>query len=156
MTTLIIKAAARMGPSQARRSSRLPLVFLSIPINSGTLKFQICLASIYTENMRNGVNLVNYDAPLAIYFYGSPYTDPADPIIAATYAMITAETLGLGTCMLGGVHPLIQSGKKAKLFREMQEIKYASREGLFVVFGYPQVKYKKGIRRTFASVEIKK
>jgi len=113
------------------------------------------LFRIYTENMQNGINLVNYDAPLAMYFYGSPYTDPADPIVAATYAMITAETLGLGTCMIGGIHPLIQSGKKAKLFREMQGIKYASREGLFVIFGYPQVKYKKGIRRTFASVEVK-
>ncbi|MEZ4526315.1 MAG: nitroreductase family protein [Desulfobacterales bacterium] len=113
------------------------------------------LFRIYTENMKNGANLVNYDAPLAMYFYGSPYCDPADPVVAATYAMITAETLGLGTCMLGGIHPLIQSGKKAKLFRKMQGIKYASREGLFVIFGYPLVKYKKGIRRTFASAEIK-
>jgi ferredoxin len=108
---------------------------------------------IYTENMQKGVNLVNYDAPLAMYFYGSPYADPADPIVAATYAMIAAETLGLGTCMLGGVHPLIQYGKKAKEFRKAQGIKYASREGLFVIFGYPQVNYKKGIRRSFASIE---
>lgn len=113
------------------------------------------LFRIYLENMRNGVNLVNYDAPLAMYFYGSPYTDPADPIVAATYAMLAAETLGLGTCMLGGVHPLIQSGKKAREFRKAQGIKYASREGLFVIFGYPQVHYKKGIRRTFASIDNK-
>lgn len=114
------------------------------------------LFGIYTDNMKKGINLVNYDAPLAMYFYGSPYSDPADPIIAATYAMVAAETLGLGTCMLGGVHPLIQNGKRAKEFRKAQGIKYASREGLFVVFGHPEVKYKKGIRRTFASVEIKK
>jgi ferredoxin len=114
------------------------------------------LFRVYTENMQKGINLVNYDAPLAMYFYGSPYTDPADPIIAATYAMIAAETMGLGTCMLGGMHPLIQNGKKAKEFRKTQGIKYASREGLFVIFGYPEVKYKKGIRRTFASIEIKK
>ncbi len=113
------------------------------------------LLHVYTENMQAGVNLVNYDAPLAMYFYGSPYTDPADPIIAATYAMIAAETLGLGTCMLGAVHPLIQKGNRAKQFREAQGIRYASREGLFVIFGYPQVKYKKGIRRTFASINIR-
>ena len=110
---------------------------------------------IFTENMRNGINLVTYDAPLAMYFYGSPYTDPADPIVAATYAMIAAETLGLGTCMIGSVHPFIQKGKKAKEFRKKQGIKFASQEGLFVIFGYPQVKYNKGIRRTFASIEIK-
>jgi len=111
------------------------------------------LFKVYSKYNKSGRNLINYDAPLAIYFYGSPYTDPADPIIAATYAMIVAESLGLGTCMLGGVHPFIQSGKKAKKFRKKNQIKYQSKEGLFVIFGYPSVKYKKGINRTFASVE---
>lgn len=106
----------------------------------------------YTENMEQGINLVTYDAPLALYFYGSPYTDPADPIVAATYAMIAAESMGLGTCMLGAIHPFIQNGKKARQFREKYGIRFKSREGLFVVVGYPAVQYKKGIRRSFASV----
>ncbi len=110
------------------------------------------LFDVYIKNMQVGINLVNYDAPLALYFYGSPYTDPADPIVAATAAMYAGESLGLGTCMLGGIHPLIQNGKKAKIFREKHGIQYPSREGLFVIFGYPAVHYKKGIRRTFASV----
>ena len=76
----------------------------------------------------------------------------ADPIIAATYAMMAAEALGLGTCMLGTVHPLIQNGNMAKKFRKKYGIKYTSREGLFVAFGYKSVKYSKGINRTFASV----
>lgn len=112
------------------------------------------LFDVYIKNMRVGINLVNYDAPLAMYFYGSPYTDPADPIVAATTAMYAAESLGLGTCMLGGVHPLLQNGKKAREFREKHGIKYASREGLIVVFGYPAVKYRKGIKRTFASTSV--
>lgn len=110
------------------------------------------LFHIYIDNMKKGVNLVNYDAPLAIYFYGSPYADPTDPIIAATYAMVAAEALGLGTCMLGAIHPMIQSGKKAKIFREKHGIKHPSREGIFVIFGVPDVQYHKGVRRTFASV----
>lgn len=110
------------------------------------------LFDVYIKNIQAGINLVNYDAPLALYFYGSPYTDPADPIVAATAAMYAGESLGLGTCMLGGIHPLIQNGKKAKIFREKHGIQYPSREGLFVIFGYPAVHYKKGIRRTFASV----
>lgn len=110
------------------------------------------LFHIYIDNMKKGINLVNYDAPLAIYFYGSPYADPADPIIAATYAMLAAEALGLGTCMLGAIHPMIQSGKKAKIFREKHGIKYPSREGIFVIFGYPDIQYHKGVRRTFASI----
>ena len=108
----------------------------------------------YTGSMKKGENLVMYDAPLAFYFYGSPYTDPADPIIAATYAMHAAESLGLGTCMLGAIHPFIQSGKAAKKFREKQGVRFKSREGLFLVIGYPKFKYLHGINRTFANVDI--
>ena len=107
---------------------------------------------VYVDEMEKGDNWINYDAPLAIYFYGSPYSDPADPIIAATYAMLAGESLGLGTCMLGAVHPFIQNGKKARLFREKWGIKQKSREGLFVIFGYADVHYKKGVKRTFADI----
>jgi len=110
------------------------------------------LFTLYIENMKQVENLVTYDAPLAMYFYGSPYTDPADPVVAATTAMYAAESLGLGTYMSRGIHPLIQNGKKAKAFREKHQIKYKSREGLFVIFGYPAIAYHKGIRRSFASV----
>lgn len=110
------------------------------------------LFKTYIGGINEGNNLVNYDAHLAMYFYGSPYTDPADPIIAATYAMIAGESLGLGTCMLGAVHPLIQNGKKAKKFREDHGIRFKSREGLFVIFGYPELKFSKGIKRTFAGI----
>lgn len=107
-----------------------------------------------TDGMDKGDNTINYDAPLAMYFYGSPYCDPADPIIAATYAMIAAETLGLSTCMLGAVHPFIQKGGKAKKFRERHNIKCKSKEGLFVAFGYPKFSYNCGIQRSFASIEF--
>ncbi len=113
------------------------------------------MIKFFTKKRGEGINMVTYDAPLAMYFYGSPYTDPADPIIAATVAMYAAESLGLGTCMIGSVHPLIQNGKKARQFRDKFKIKYTSREGLIVLFGYPKVQYQKGIRRTFASVTTK-
>lgn len=113
-----------------------------------------CL-NTYTNYMNNGVNVVNYDAPVALYFYGSPYTDPADPIVAATYAMLAAESLGLGTCMLGAVHPFIQNGKAARRFREAQGIRYPSREGVFVIMGYSALNYHKTIKRSFAAVDWK-
>src|SRR5665647_2750705 len=109
---------------------------------------------VYVDSMKKGDNWINYDAPLAMYFYGSPYTDPADPIVAATYAMLAGESLGLGTCMLGAVHPFIQHGKKASMFREKWGIKFPSREGLFVIFGYADVHYIKGVKRTFADIHM--
>jgi ferredoxin len=111
------------------------------------------LIDVYDGYMKKGENIVTYDAPLALYFYGSPYTDPADPLIAATYAMTAAESLGLGTCMIGGVHPFIQSGGAAKKFREKWGIRFKSREGLILLVGYPRVKYHQGIKRTFANVD---
>jgi nitroreductase/NAD-dependent dihydropyrimidine dehydrogenase PreA subunit len=111
------------------------------------------LISAYTGAMARGQDYVTYDAPVALYFYGSPLCDPADPIVAATYAMLAAESLGLGTCMLGGMHPLIQNGRAARRFREQQGIRHASREGLIVIMGYPRVFYHKGIRRSLAAVD---
>ncbi len=111
------------------------------------------LFKIYIDGMNRNQNHVTYDAPLGMYFYGSPYCDPADPLIAATYAMIAGESLGLGTCMLGAVHPMIQSGRKAGKFRKKWGIRHKSKEGVFVIFGYPSVKYARGIKRTFAAVD---
>jgi nitroreductase len=116
-------------------------------------KFLRPLVRVYIDSMKKGDNVVTYDAPVTLYFYGSPYADPDDPTIAATYAMLAAESLGLGTCMIGGIHPFLQNGTAAKKFREKHGIRYKSREGLFVIIGYPKVKFKKGIRRTFANVD---
>lgn len=129
--------------------------FLSKENNELFKEFVQPLFSIYGDNMEKGINLITYDAPVALYFYGSPYSDPADPIIAATYSMLAAESLGLGTCMLGAIHPLIQNGSSAKKFRISQGIKYKSREGLFLILGYPDIEYNKGIKRTFASETYK-
>ena len=127
--------------------------FMSKANNEMFREFLKPLIDTYTSSIDRGENVVTYDAPLTMYFYASPYTDPADPIIAATYAMIAAESLGLGTCMIGGVHPFTQNGKSAAKFRAKQNIRFKSREGLIVIMGYPRVKYQHGINRTFASVD---
>jgi len=117
-------------------------------------KFMRPLFDVYIGSMNKGVDHVTYDAPVALYFYGSPFCDPADPIIAATYAMVAAESLGLGTCMLGAIHPFLQSGFGVKEFRNKYGIRFKSREGLVLIVGYPKVKYIKGVNRTFANVDF--
>ncbi|OPZ97711.1 MAG: NADH-plastoquinone oxidoreductase subunit [Bacteroidetes bacterium ADurb.Bin416] len=110
------------------------------------------LFTLFVDETDKGYNHITYDAPLLFYFYGSPYSDPADSLVAATYAMLAAESLGLGTCMLGAIHPLIQYGAKAKKFREKYGIVCKSQEGIFLAVGYPALTYKKSVRRTFASI----
>lgn len=102
------------------------------------------------EGKRHGQDYILYGAPLAMLFQASPYSDPADPHIAATYAMLAGEAMGLGTCMIGAVAPMIKyaPGLKAKY-----NIRPDMRSGLVVLFGYPAVRYIRGIRRTFANVD---
>ncbi|MTJ93212.1 MAG: nitroreductase [Desulfovibrio sp.] len=106
----------------------------------------------FTASMDEGTNIVTYDAPLLMYFYASPLADPADPVVAATLAMLAGEALGLGTCMIGSMHPLIQWGGSAARFRQRHGIRCKSREGLVVLFGHSRVRYTRGIERSFASV----
>ena len=89
----------------------------------------------FTEAAREGRDLVFYGAPAALYFYGSPYSDPADPVVAATYSMLAAESLGLGTCMVGSVHPFLQYGARAARLRRKYTVRFRSRQGLDVAPG---------------------
>jgi len=114
--------------------------------------FVLPLIKFFPETKAKGENYLLYDAPLAMYFMASPYSDPADPYIPATYAMLAAESLGLGSCMIGSIHPLIQYG--AKDLKKKWNIPEKSPSGIFVVFGYPKYKYKSGIRRSFAQVKF--
>ena len=108
------------------------------------------LVNFMVETKRKNENYLLYDAPLAIYFMASPYSDPADPYIPATYAMLAAESLGLGTCMIGSIHPIIQYG--AKKLKQKWHIPAKSPSGIVVIFGYPKYKFKSGIKRSFAGV----
>ncbi|HSD63943.1 MAG TPA: nitroreductase family protein [Ignavibacteriaceae bacterium] len=113
--------------------------------------FLIPLINFLVERNKKGEDWLLYNAPLAMYFYGSPYADPADPYIPATYAMLAAETLGLGTCMIGSIHPFLK-GKRAEVLKKKYKINPKNKQGIFVIMGYPKVKYHKGIKRTFAKV----
>jgi len=108
------------------------------------------LVRFFTDTKEKGENYLLYDAPLAMYFLASPYSDPADPYIPATYAMLAAESLGLGSCMIGSIHPVIQYG--AKDLKRKWNIPVKSPAGIVVIFGYPKYKFKSGIKRTFADV----
>lgn len=110
------------------------------------------LVDFMVETKDKDENYLLYDAPLAMYFLASPYSDPADPHITATYAMLAAESLGLGTCMIGSVHPIIQYG--AKKLKKKWHIPAKAPAGIIVLMGYPKYKYKSGIRRSFAEVTM--
>jgi len=132
--------------------SRMMKPFVGKEISELFSNFLNTLVSSYISNMEKGTNKILYDAPLAISFQTTLYTDPADAYIPATYATIAAESLGLGSCMIGGVHPFIKKG--AKEFKKKYGILDRFSGGIIVIFGYPKYKYVRGVRRSFKEVKV--
>lgn len=103
----------------------------------------------YAEGREKGVDRFLYDAPLALYFHASRYTDEADPVIAATYAMLAAEAQGLGTCFIGTVAPFLH---RSAALREKYGIPPRHRPGIALVAGHPAVRYRRTLRRRLGRV----
>lgn len=112
-------------------------------------EFLMPLGKVIENEMANGRDALLYGAPVALLFHSSPYADPADSTIAATYAMIAAESLGLGTCLIGMVAPFMGRDKK---LMEKYKIPKGDKLNIVLILGSPGVDFKHGIRRRLASV----
>lgn len=105
----------------------------------------------FVTNYDEGKNWLTYSAPLAMLFHASPYADPVDPYVPATYAMLTAQSLGLGSCMLGMPNLLLNLfGKKIK---EKYGIPLKNKNGIMVIFGFPDIKYSYALKRRFSNIK---
>jgi len=112
--------------------------------------FIIPMIHFFISKKNEGEDWLLYGAPLAMYFYNSPYSDPADAYITATYAMIAAESLGLGSCMIGSINPFLAHG--GNNIKSKYGLNKNGKQGIFVIFGYPKYKYQKTIKRTFGKI----
>jgi len=111
--------------------------------------FIIPLGKIYVRSRREGRDMLFYDAPAVLIFHHSPYADLADATIACTYAMLAAESLGLGSTMIGGAPPILQRNKG--LSRRLG-IPEANKPSLTLIVGYPAAKFQRAVRRSFTVV----
>jgi ferredoxin len=112
--------------------------------------FAVNAAKTFVQKYEEGSDWFTYSAPMAMYFHVSPYADPADPYIPATYAVLAAQSLGLGSCMLG--IPNVVFNYFGKGLKEKYGIPKKNKNGIFVIFGYPDLKYSFGLKRRFAKV----
>ncbi len=137
-------------------------LFLGTPVGSVILRLMMDKRS--AELMRNFVlpvaktiiqareenrDLLFYGAPCVILFH-YPMKDTIDPTIACSFATIAAETLGLGSCMIGTVAPALQGDRKLKAKWGIPANNVPS---IAMALGYPSVKFRNGIRRRFQSIE---
>lgn len=129
----------------------LPLMrpFMSRSDSQMFRDFVIPAVDAYHEQQAKGVDWLMYDAPLAMVFYGTGLNDPADPHIPATYAVIVAESLGLGSCMLGFAGYGVFYDKKLRAKWGLPE---RVKPGVAVIFGHPVTHPRRGVRRRFSAV----
>jgi nitroreductase len=97
-----------------------------------------------------GEDLFCYGSPLLLLFYAAEGVDDVDSSIAATHAMLAAQSFGLGSCMLGTTTMLNQS----KAFKAKYGISEKSRIGLGLTIGRPAVEFQRGIRRKMEAVKF--
>lgn len=112
--------------------------------------FILPLGKAIVEGARAGKDLALYNAPAVLIFHYSPYADNTDAVIACTYAMLAAESEGLGTCMIGSVPPIIA---RSKALKEKYLIPIVHTPAVILIMGYHEHAHRKGIRRRFLTVE---
>lgn len=151
-----VQAFARDTLAWMRRVDRLlrPALPLMRPFMRGVdyammRDFALPALNAYFIKADEGVDWMMYDAPLAMLFYGTGINDPADPYIPATLAVVAAESLGLGSCMLGFAG---YAAFYSKRFRRRWGLPARVRPGIVVVFGHPATHPRRGLRRRFSAV----
>lgn len=109
-------------------------------------EFVFPLINATVQERKRGNDILFYNAPAIILFYTTPVTEGVDAHIAATLASIAAESLGLGSCIIGTVPPAINKNPEIK-----EKLGIAKNETIqhAMILGYPAVKYIKGIKREF-------
>lgn len=112
--------------------------------------FILPLGRALVEERKRGRDAVLYDAPAALLFHVSPYADAADAVIVCTYAMLAADSLGLGSCVIGCASPPLATRKA--LLRKYG-IPAGHTPSIVLIMGYPAVRYRRAVRREFGWVK---
>jgi nitroreductase/Pyruvate/2-oxoacid:ferredoxin oxidoreductase delta subunit len=102
------------------------------------------------EKWKHGIDKLCYAAPLVMIFHRTPLSDPADAPVAMTYAMLSAQSLGLGTCWIGMIVAINHYPYLKRKYRipEVNEV-----AGMLAI-GYPAVTFQRSVRRQLVSVEF--
>jgi nitroreductase/NAD-dependent dihydropyrimidine dehydrogenase PreA subunit len=107
------------------------------------------LAEKYVQGCGEGRDLLFYNAPALLIFHHSPYADVVDAAIACTYAMLAAESLGLGSTIIGGAPPILQ---RNKALCQRLGVPPGNTPSFALILGHPATHFRRTIRRRFTHV----
>jgi len=108
------------------------------------------LLETLVQERKQGKDRFAYDAAAAMLFHYGPMGGPADCHVAAAYAMLAAESLGLGSCLLGTT----EAFNHAKTLKAQYGIPLENKIGLGLILGHPDVTFRRGVKRRLASVRF--
>ncbi|MFW9877610.1 MAG: nitroreductase family protein [Candidatus Thorarchaeota archaeon] len=93
--------------------------------------------ALFQRMRKKGLDPIFYNAPHILIFYSKNPYDTRNITIAMTYGMLSAQSMGLGSCWIGFAHGILQDHPQIK--RKCTGIKtYVL--GVMTL-GYPAVKY---------------
>jgi len=150
-----VRALANLGVAIYRRLLRMmdhrvarALLRLS-PKGAWFVDFLLPLGRQVVAAADRGEDHLLYKAPACLLFHQSRHADPADVAIAITTAMLAAEARGLGTCIIGALPgPLARNGAACR----RAGIPAGHVPAGALILGWPDVTFRKAIRRPLASV----
>ena len=108
--------------------------------------FILPLSQTYIRLHRAGRDALFYEAPAVLLFHHSPYADAAEAFIACTYAMLAAESLGLGSTMIGAAAPVLRQDRTR--CRRLG-IPDGNKPAVALIVGYPATHFRRTLQRTF-------
>ncbi|MCG8569250.1 MAG: nitroreductase family protein [Spirochaetes bacterium] len=136
-----------------------PVIRYFIKNKVGKQKFKtmrnhlIPLLKTRLPELKNGVeDTLTRNAPAMILFHSDCNDEDIteDILIAATYGMLAAHSLGLGGSIMSIIPPAINKNKE---LRKMFNIPENNQVISSIIIGYPKYKYKRGIKRTLKDVK---
>ena len=111
--------------------------------------FLLPVMGVFIQGRKEGKDWLFYDAPLVLYFHASAYADPFDSVVAATYAVLAAESLGLGSCFIGTPSHFL---KRDRTLLAKYAIPATNQHGIAVAMGHPKLRYARALKRRLASL----
>jgi nitroreductase len=133
----------------------LALGLMKIFMGNGQYKvmkdFALPLCNFIVQEREKSNDMLFYNAPIVMVFYGTELSDAEDMIIAATNATIAAESLNLGTCFIGTVGYMLNNSQNLK---KKYGILKGEKVGTAFVLGIPDEKYLRTFQRNFKEVKI--
>ncbi len=102
-----------------------------------------------TRMRDEGMDPIFYKAPHVLIIYSKNPWDTRNSTIVITYAMLSAQTLGLGSCWIGYAHGILMERSEIRT-------KYTGIQTYVLgvmILGYPSVKYYRSVPRPLLEVK---